>query len=78
MKNNDIPTIEEISDLFIPKQFREYFEVKDIAPGLIILNVKKDNQEARNFFTDFVSISKFVGFEVKVLLESNNEFKTRL
>lgn len=78
MKNNDIPTIEEISDLFIPKQFREYFEVKDIAPGLIILNVKKDNQEARNFFTDFVSISKFVGFEVKVLLETNNEFKTRL
>lgn len=78
MKNKNIPTIEEISDLFIPKRFREYFEVKDIMPEMIILNVKKDNQEARNFFTHFVSISKIAGFEVKVLMETNDEFKTRL
>lgn len=75
MKNKDIPTIQEISNLFIPEYFRQYFEVNDITPEMIILNVKKDNQEARNFFTDFVLKSKMAGFEVKVIMVNKNEIQ---
>ena len=75
MKNNTIPTIEEISDLFIPENFRQYFEVKDITPEMILLNVKKDNLEARRFFTYFVLNSKMVGFDVKVMMVNNNKIQ---
>jgi hypothetical protein len=70
--NKNIPTIKEISNLFIPEQYRQYFEVKEITPELIILNVKQDNQKARIFFTDFVLNSKIAGFEVKVIMAKNS------
>jgi hypothetical protein len=70
--NKNIPTIKEISNLFIPEQYRQYFEVKEITPELIILNVKQDNLKARIFFTDFVLNSKIAGFEVKVIMAKNS------
>lgn len=41
MKNN-IPTLAEINALFIPIQFREYFEIIEITPTDILLYVKKN------------------------------------
>jgi hypothetical protein len=70
--NKNIPKIKEISNLFIPEQYRQYFEVIEIRPELIILNVKKDNHQARIFFTDFVLNSKIAGFEVKVIMAKNS------
>lgn len=61
------PTIEEISDLFIPTQFREYFEITAVTPTEIFLNVKKlDTPERKAFLEQFLQITKMMGIKVTI------------
>jgi hypothetical protein len=66
MKNN-IPTIAEINALFIPIQFREYFEIIEITPTDILLYVKKTGSRKEvDFFKTLFQISKMIGIEIKL------------
>jgi hypothetical protein len=67
MIENSKPTIEEVSDLFIPKQFREYFEITAITPTEIFLNTKKlDTPENKAFLEQFMQITKMIGIKVSI------------
>jgi len=64
------PTIEEISDLIIPKQFRECFMITEITPDEILLNVKKtDIHETKLFLEHIKQITKMLG--IKLSIERN-------
>lgn len=66
MKGNT-PTIQEISELFIPEQFREYFEIVEITPETILLDVKKtDTPETKLFLEQFLQITKMIGIKLKI------------
>jgi hypothetical protein len=61
------PTIEEVSDLFIPKQFRECFIITEITPKEIFLNVKKiDTQETKLFLKHFNQITMMMGIKLHI------------
>lgn len=67
MKGNT-PTIQEISELFIPEQFREYFEIVEITPETILLDVKKtDTPETKLFLEQFLQITKMIGIKLKII-----------
>jgi hypothetical protein len=69
MRENQ-PTIEEISDLFIPKQFRECFIITEITPREIFLNIKKtDTHETKLFLEHFKQITKMMN--IKLNIKSN-------
>lgn len=69
MKENT-PTIKEVSDLFIPKQFRDYFIITEITPEEIFLNVKKtDTSDSKEFLEQFLQITKMIG--IKLNIEKN-------
>jgi hypothetical protein len=67
MSEKIIPSIEEISDLFIPKQFRKYFEITEITPEKIFLKVKVlDTLGAKEFLQQFLEITKIVGVKLNI------------
>lgn len=69
MKENT-SKIKELSDLFIPKQFRDYFIITEITPEEIFLNVKKtDTPETKLFLEQFLQITKMIG--IKLNIEKN-------
>lgn len=64
------PTIEEVSDLFIPTQFRECFVITEITPKEVFLNVKKtETHETKLFLEHFKQITKMLG--IKLSIERN-------
>ena len=64
MKENQ-PTIQEISDLFIPKQFRECLVITEITPEEIFLNVKKTGTlETKLFLEHFTQIAKMLSIDL--------------
>lgn len=70
MKENSKPTIEEVSELFIPKQFSDYFIITEITPGEIFLDVKKnDTPDSNAFLEQFLQITKMIG--IKLSIEKN-------
>lgn len=67
MNENSIPTIEEISNLFVPKKFREYFEITEVTPEKIFLKVKKiSTPESQTFLEHFLTATKMTGFKVSI------------
>ncbi|WKL47631.1 hypothetical protein Q1W71_22080 [Flavobacterium pectinovorum] len=66
MKENQ-PTIQEISDLFIPKQFRECLVITEITPEEIFLNVKKTGTlETKLFLEHFTQIAKMLSIDLYI------------
>jgi len=66
MRENQ-PTIQEVSDLFIPKQFRKCFVITEITPKEIFLNVKKtDTQETKFFLEHFKQITKMMSIKLNI------------
>ena len=67
MSENIIPSIKEISDLFIPEQFRKYFEITEITPEKIFLSVKNlDTLDAKEFLKQFLEITKKMGVKLNI------------
>jgi hypothetical protein len=61
------PTIEEVSDLFIPTQFRECFIITEITPKEIFLDVKKtDTHETKLFLEHFTQITKMMSIKLNI------------
>lgn len=70
MKENSKPTIEEVSELFIPKQFRDYFIITEITTEEIFLDVKKnETSDSKAFLEQFLQITKMIG--IKLNIEKN-------
>ncbi|GIQ57718.1 hypothetical protein Flavo103_08540 [Flavobacterium collinsii] len=61
------PTIEEVSDLFIPKQFRECFIITEITPKEIFVDIKKiDTDETKLFLEHFMQITKMMSIKLNI------------
>lgn len=61
------PTIEEVSDLFIPTQFRECFIITKITPKEIFVNIKKtDTYETKLFLEHFTQITKMMSIKLNI------------
>lgn len=72
MKDNSKPTIEEVSELFIPKQFRNCFIITEITPEEIFLDIKKnDTSDSKAFLEHFLQITKMMG--IKSNIEKNSK-----
>lgn len=64
------PTIEELSDLIIPVEFRECFMITEITPNEIFLNVMRaDTREAKLFLENLTQITKMTN--IKLNIEAN-------
>lgn len=67
MKKITTPTIEEISDLFIPQQFRDYIIISEITLEEIFLDIKKEETyETKMFLEQFLQIAKMIGMKLNI------------
>lgn len=64
MKNQEVPTIEEISGLFIPDHLKEHFKITEITPEKITVEeLKKPSDQSKRFLEVFSFAAKMAGFK---------------